>query len=124
MWKYPFDDTILNGQWSVVLHVHTSGAARGSVSCFVYTIEHEGDDVFCGWSNPWDRNLYSNKVYTEVRENGHWPGEGSWNYMKHLVNKSGKDSKSTWNGRTASMACSAHTGDDTSPQINFTVSAE
>jgi len=124
MWKYPFDDTILNGQWSVILHVKTSGAARGSVSCFVYTIEDEGDDTFCGWSNPWDRNLYSNKVYTKVRENGHWPNKESWDDMYRSVAESGMNSKSTWNGKTATMACSAHTGDATYPQINFTVSAE
>jgi len=37
--KYPPTHTILNGQWSVVLHVHSSGAAVGSQGALTYLIE-------------------------------------------------------------------------------------
>ena len=124
MWKYPFDEGIRNGEWSVILHVKTSGAMRGSVSCFVYTVEDEGLDVFCGWSNPWDRNLYSNQVYTEVRDSGHWPSGKSWNDMYYRVIKGGESSKSEWPGKTASMLCTAHTGNVSFPQVNFIISGE
>ena len=73
MWKYPFDETIGNGQWSVALHVKTSGAARGSVSSVVYRVEDEGDDIFMGWSSPFDHNIYDNQVYVEVKNDNHWP---------------------------------------------------
>lgn len=124
MWKYPFDETIMNGQWSVVLHVHTSGAARGSVSCFVYNVESEGDDVFNGWSTPWDRNLYTNCVYTEVRGKDHWPYAGSWDHMYELVSDGGERSTSTWNGQSAKIKSTITTGNASSPVINIIITAE
>lgn len=126
VWKYPFDNVILNGQWSVVLHVKTTGIPRGSVSCFVYTIEDEGADVFCGWSvpNTWYSFFYSNTAYTWIQGNGCWPANQSWDHMYDLVSNSGMKSYSTWNGKTATVMCSAQTGDVSSPMINFTLTAK
>ena len=77
IFHYPSDSSIENGQWSVFLHVKTSGAATGSESCVIYNIQDEGDDVFMGWSVPWNQSSLTNNIYTEVRESGHWSGAGS-----------------------------------------------
>ena len=123
MFRYPPDSSIENGQWSVFLHVKTSGAATGSESCVIYNIQDEGDDVFMGWSVPWNQSSWTNTIYTEIREGGHWPGAGSWDLMQRLLEKSSKFSDSTWKGNTASFKCVATIADDTSPQVIFTVTA-
>ena len=82
MFHYPPDSSIKNGQWSVFLHVKTGGTATGSESCVIYNIQDEGDDVFMGWSVPWNQDSLTNSIYTEVREGGHWPGAGSWDLMQ------------------------------------------
>ena len=52
--KYPFDSTIENGQWSVFLHVHTSGTAGGSIGALGYDIQDGGMQpvAVIGWNNP------------------------------------------------------------------------
>ena len=123
MFRYPPDTNIANGQWSVFLHVKTSGAATGSEACIIYNISDEGDDVFMGWSVPWNQSSWSNSVYTEVREAGHWPAQANFDYMQNLLEKSAMISESTWGGKTASFKSAAIIADDTSPQVTFTLSA-
>ncbi len=115
MFKYPPDYTILNGQWSVFLHVKTAGAATGSESSVVYTVDDVNQDVFMGWGVPWNQSEWSSKVYTEVNDRNHWPSVTSWDSMYTKINASKKSSVSFFNGTN----CSASIGDDTSPVVNY-----
>ncbi len=53
--KYPYDLTIQNGQWSVFLHVHTSGTAGGSVGAVGYNVEDGNTKpvAVVAWDNPY-----------------------------------------------------------------------
>jgi hypothetical protein len=112
MWKYSADDEILNGQWSVFLHVHTSGSARGSVAAVIYRVEGQDCDMFLGWDSPFSG---SPSVYVEAREKDHWPREGSWSHMEWLLEKAG----STDTSDGAGHHISASTGDNSSPLARF-----
>lgn len=122
MYKYPPDGTILNGQWSVFLHVKTAGAATGSESCVIYTVDQEGQDVFLGWMVPWNQSSYSTTVYTEVKASGQWPGRESWDSMVSKIDGSSKTSTATNQGTTAIFKTFGSIGDDTSPLVNYVVS--
>ena len=124
MYKYPPDTSILNGQWSVFLHVKTAGAAAGSQSCVIYSIEEEGADVFLGWMVPWNQSSWSCTVYADVNKKGHWPDDGSWKNMEKKVNDSSKRCTNSYGGKTARLSSDASIGDDTSPQVNYVISAE
>ena len=53
--KYPYDTTIENGQWSVFLHVHTSGSAAGSIAAVGYNVE-DGNTLpvaLAAWNSPY-----------------------------------------------------------------------
>lgn len=128
MWKYTFDDTIQNGQWSVVLHVKTAWASKGSNSCFVYKIVNEDNpcDVFCGWSLPWDVSQYlqanSNQVITFLRQSGtEWP---TWDEVYYKICDSGKSCSCKLERKGVTMKCEAIVGDNTSPIVNYIISAQ
>lgn len=58
--QYPFDTTIGNGQWSGVLHVHSSDTAAGSVGAIGYTVddpENHGYVALLVWNTPYDHNI-------------------------------------------------------------------
>lgn len=67
-WKYPFDMVIENGQWSVVLIVHTA-YVEGMAGGVVYRTENNPKDIFCGWDIPY---VGRNTVKAEIREVDYW----------------------------------------------------
>ena len=115
MFKYPPDNQILNGQWSVFLYVHTSGAATGAQSCVIYTIDNVGEDIFMGWMVPWNQSAWSSTVYTEVNKRNQWPSVENWDSMKSKINHSSSSCKNSYNGSCSDATC----GDVTSPIVNF-----
>lgn len=117
IWKYPADDTIMNGQWCVFLHVHTSGAARGSVAAIIHTLEGQNKDSLMSWSTPWNQAGSHNKIYAEVRENDHWPGAVSWDLMHKLLDRSGQTCSDTKDD----FKISGLMGDNSSPLAVFIV---
>ena len=56
IYNKPYPLVIKNGQWGGYLHVHTSGAVRGSYAAVVYSGLND-DELKCdwvlSWSNPW-----------------------------------------------------------------------
>lgn len=73
-WKYPFDAIIENGQWSLVLIVHT-GKFEGVAGGVVYRTESGPVDVFCGWDVPYFDGSFSghkNTVHCEIQVPDYW----------------------------------------------------
>lgn len=63
----PYPEQIANGQWGAFLHVKTTAAMAGSVGAVVYRGKNQNGDVcdwMLGWSSPWNRVKYDNKVPT------------------------------------------------------------
>jgi hypothetical protein len=50
---WPLDTYIENGQWSVFLHVHSSGAAVGSEGYCDYSLVGTADTVRFSWASPY-----------------------------------------------------------------------
>jgi hypothetical protein len=50
--QWPVDSVIANGQWSVFLHVHTSGSVCGSVAVAKFTSGY-GGNVNLSWETPY-----------------------------------------------------------------------
>ena len=119
MYKYPADSEILNGQWSVFLHVKDFLKPNGSESCVVYTIQ-EDVDIFMGWMVPLHQSIWIPTVHVEMNASGHW-NEKSWDYMYLKINKSDSHSSGTYQGRTAAFKSTASIGNDFSPQVNYVV---
>lgn len=75
VWKYPFDMIIENGQWSVVLIVHTA-AGQSVAGGVVYHTTQMAADLFCGWDVPyWDGPFSSghkNTVHCEIQKMDYW----------------------------------------------------
>ncbi|KAK1271251.1 hypothetical protein QJS04_geneDACA007429 [Acorus gramineus] len=108
----PYPTEIANGQWGGFLHVKTSGTATGSSAGVVYHGKNEAGvrcDWMMAWSNPWDRNLFDNKAYTEIREADHF--SRFWGAVSNLLDSSGLTHTDKWNG----CLSTATTGSDTSP---------
>lgn len=82
------DKEIAPGQYSALFHHKTRGVACGSVGCLVYSLVDEDNqpvkEIFFGWQNPHEWGS-PNRIYTEVREPGHWFGKGSEERMLSLV---------------------------------------
>ena len=120
LYKYPTDHIILNGQWSVFLHVSPMWPApHGDMSCVIYSIQQEKADVFMGWDDPL---AGSNSVYTEISLTGRWPDSDNWDRMDSRIDDSGKNSASKYNAESAPFYSDATIGDSTSPLADFTVS--
>ena len=108
---------LLNGQWMGWLHVHSSGAAVGSSAPLVYQISNQGHDVFFGFDTPYTG---ANRTYTEIRESGHWPKVGSWDYMEGLVDQAGPTSTDTRDG----WKSTATAAPGSSPYYEFVISRD
>ncbi|KAK1295885.1 hypothetical protein QJS10_CPB15g02099 [Acorus calamus] len=109
----PYPTEIANGQWGGFLHVKTSGTATGSSAAVVYHGKNgagNGCDWMASWSNPWDRNLYDNTAYTEIREAGHFDNT-VWGVVSDKLYSSSLQHTDKWNGCLSSVT----TGSDTSP---------
>lgn len=120
LYKYPIDTIILNGQWSVFLHVSPRWPApHGDMSCVIYSIQHEKADVFMGWDDPL---AGSNSVYTDISFNGYWPNNDDWDKMESRIDDSGKNSANNYNAESALFYSEAGIGDSTSPLADFTLS--
>lgn len=95
-WKYPFDAIIENGQWSLVLIVHT-GKFEGVAGGVVYRTEKTATDVFCGWDVPYFDGLFSehkNTVHSEIQAPGYWDKPGI-RTDTHETTRTGQASKRT-----------------------------
>ena len=120
LFKYPTDHIILNGQWSVFLHVSPMWPIpHGDMSCNIYSIQHENLDVFMGWDDPL---AGSNSVYTEISTTDWWPDTDDWDTMDSRIDDSGKNSDSRQQGESALFYSDATIGDSTSPLADFNVS--
>jgi hypothetical protein len=56
IWKYAYDPIIQNGEWSVFIHVHTSGTATGSIAAVGYDLapkNSQGLVALFAWNNPY-----------------------------------------------------------------------
>lgn len=114
IWKYPYDQLIQNGQWSVFLHVHSGGAMVGACGAVVYRASKANQDIFLGWESPYSG---SNCVYVESRETGHWPGQGSWSYMQKQIEKAGTTKSEKWN----KLEVNGLIGQSSSPVVDFVI---
>ena len=118
-----------NGQWSVVLHVKNClGIKRIK---FVLSSTRLTTRIilvmfFCGWSAPWDVSQYlqanSNQVLTFLRQSGtEWP---TWDEVYYNICKSGKSCSCKLERKGVTMKCEAIIGDNTSPIVNYVISAQ
>jgi hypothetical protein len=89
---YFYDQTIQNGEWSVILHGGPRPGFQGSEGAVVYRSDAVGKDVFLGWMSPLTED---NHVYVEVQGEKHWPNVANWNLMQRLVEKASDKSAST-----------------------------
>ncbi|KAI5001296.1 hypothetical protein ZWY2020_025946 [Hordeum vulgare] len=81
----PYPSDIQNGQWGAFLHVHPSGAAAGSAGAVVYRSKIPSSSSSCDWLFSWTvPYIGGNGVYTEIREEGHYPSVGSWDYIYNV----------------------------------------
>lgn len=119
MYKYPPDDIILNGQWSVFLHVKTAIAPRGSEACVIYSIKEEYCDIFLGWVIPLVQVRTSPTVYTEVNRNGYWSNKEDWDDMKDKTVGSSQHHHNAY----LSFKSEANIGNCSSPLVNFIISS-
>uniref|UniRef100_A0ACD6AB02 Uncharacterized protein n=1 Tax=Avena sativa TaxID=4498 RepID=A0ACD6AB02_AVESA len=78
----PYPSDIQNGQWGAFLHVHPTAAMYGSFGAVVYRSAGMCDWLF-SWSIPY---IGDNGVYTEIREEGHFPNYWDYIYEKKLQN--------------------------------------
>lgn len=115
IWKYPYDQRIANGQWSVFLHAHTYGGNYGTCAALIVRAAAASQDVFLGWQSP---QYATNGVYVETRQQDYWPGIGSWSAMQELLdnatNNASLDSSSTW----GQLVVTAHGGGAYSPIVD------
>ncbi|KAM7497480.1 hypothetical protein LguiA_021894 [Lonicera macranthoides] len=91
----PYPMTIQNGQWGGFLHVHPTGMPIGSAGAVVYRgINAIGRPMnwLLSWSVPWS-TLFggSNRVLTEIREDGHYQ-EDNWNYIYNMLENASRTS--------------------------------
>ncbi|CAL5093512.1 unnamed protein product [Urochloa decumbens] len=84
----PYPPVIQNGQWGAYLHV--CGFLVGSAGAVVYRSKVPSGGDLCDWLFSWSIPLIGdNGVYTEIREEGHFPKY--WNYIYHnKLEKSGR----------------------------------
>lgn len=61
--EWPKDSIIGNGQWSVFLHVHSSGAARGSAGFCHYKFDNTDSYFKVSWDTPFSGK---NKAKAEI----------------------------------------------------------
>ncbi|CAL5017623.1 unnamed protein product [Urochloa decumbens] len=87
----PYPAVIQNGQWGAFLHVHPTWFA-GSAGAVVYRSNIPSSTSMCDWLFSWSiPYVGDNGVYTEIREEGHFPNH--WDYIYHeKLEKSGRSS--------------------------------
>jgi len=113
IYKYPYDTTIENGEWSCVLHVHTSGWANGSIGEVGYNIG-DGDHVpvgWCGWNNPFNS---SDTAVADVYQEATYH-DASWETILTKMESGGTNGTGGDNGNGYPVKYSI--GEDSSPQF-------
>ncbi|ONK72104.1 uncharacterized protein A4U43_C04F15750 [Asparagus officinalis] len=83
LWKAPYPQSLLNGQWGAFLHVHPSGAMAGSSAAVIYRGKNDAGkdhDFMFSWMNPWWSG--SCTAYTLVRPAGYFDSEISWDTLQ------------------------------------------
>ncbi|CAL4898249.1 unnamed protein product [Urochloa decumbens] len=97
VYETPYPSVIQNGQWGAFLHVKPGGAARGSIGAVVYRSKRpNGSRDSCDWMFSWMIPFTGdNTVYTEIREQGHFPRYWDYIYDAKLT-KSSRNS-TDWN---------------------------
>jgi|WetSurMetagenome_2_1015567.scaffolds.fasta_scaffold27431_4 hypothetical protein len=115
MGKYPADKIIPDNKWSVFLHVHTSGTAKGSVAAILYSMATSSNIVFfiC-WATPWNRAANKPKVYVNF---GKLEGEPDWDSIKGSLSSSNQYSSHS----ECSITIEGSIGDDSSPLASYVV---
>lgn len=116
--KYPYDAVIQNGQWSVFLHVHTSGSAAGSIGAVGYTIQDDtGKVAVIAWNNPYNSSA---SAFADV-----WSSSGfhatSWDQVFDLASDGGTTGHGDADGRKYGYAAPYTMGGTSSPLYQVTV---
>ncbi|KAF3447801.1 hypothetical protein FNV43_RR08506 [Rhamnella rubrinervis] len=96
---------IENGQWGAFLHVHDTGAATGSIAATVYRGKNANGTVcewMLSWYNPWGKWWDRNRVYTEIREKGHF-AQVHWKPISNILEEQGPNHSITWNECVSSL---------------------
>lgn len=120
------DNIILNGQWSVILHVKTAGAATGSESCIVYSVEGQGADLLLGWMVPWNQATWDPTVLVKGGASKTWPDKVSWNKVFQAIDDSSQDVKDLFEGTASDdyiFKAEANIENTTSPLTNYVLYA-
>lgn len=112
----PYDQTILNGQWSAFLHVHTSGAAVGSEATLCILYDSTVRYALC-WMVPW--NAADPTVYIGPRGKDSTSGNFKWKEV--WDNTDGNNSS---NGCTQVASRVGNIGNSTSPFCVFVLSTD
>ncbi|KAE8807305.1 23 kDa jasmonate-induced protein [Hordeum vulgare] len=83
----PYPSDIQNGQWGAFLHVKPRAAAKGSTAAVVYRSRIPSSSSSCDWLFTWSVPFIGNNgVYTEIREQGHFPKHWDYIYNVRLAN--------------------------------------
>ncbi|XP_021310333.1 23 kDa jasmonate-induced protein [Sorghum bicolor] len=92
IYETPYPSEIQNGQWGAFIHVHPAGAARGSAGAAVYRTKIPSSSSSCDWLFSWSiPYIGDSSVYTEIREEGHFPPH--WDYIYDArLERSGRSS--------------------------------
>lgn len=114
IWKYPMDQTIQNGQWSVFLHVHTSGGFAGASGAAIYRASQAKRDIFLGWESPY---IGLNSVYVKSQEFDNWPDKDSWADMYEKIEKAEAYSADT----SEVFNINGIAGQNSSPVVDFII---
>ncbi|CAN6270588.1 unnamed protein product [Urochloa humidicola] len=93
----PYPAVIQNGQWGAFLHVNTTLVA-GSAGAVVYRSDIPSSTSKCDWLFSWSIPYNGdNRVFTEIREEGHFSNH--WDYIYHeKLEKSGRSSSDSLYG--------------------------
>ncbi|XP_051206165.1 23 kDa jasmonate-induced protein [Lolium perenne] len=84
----PYPSQIQNGQWGAFLHVHPTFTS-GSSAAVVYRSKVPSGGSSCDWLFSWGiPYVGDNGVYTEIREEGHFPKHWDYIYNKKVENAS------------------------------------
>ncbi|CAN6329618.1 unnamed protein product [Urochloa humidicola] len=95
----PYPAVIQNGQWGAYIHVHPTAAMVGSAGAVVYRSKLPfGSSYSCDWLFCWSIPFFggSDQVYTEIREEGHFPPHWDYIYNIRLGNSSRNSTDSNY----------------------------
>ncbi|XP_052180515.1 23 kDa jasmonate-induced protein-like [Diospyros lotus] len=112
--QYP--NEIQGGYWEMIVHSGDNGTPSQSVGAVVYRWENPAGDE-CDWLVSWS-NKYgdtSRKVYTEIREKGHYENDAVWPVIRDKLSHGSSHSEDEWNNLKASVHEEPYKGRDVFP---------